>query len=156
MLFRFLLIAVATTLPACGGIKHHYTHPVEILPELAWSLAYPVPENLEAFRHALIQDGKGIGFEQDLTEFDTPFPGNALDIRYSYGVQKPSGWWETRHEIVRIRSEAPLTYGAIVFRLHQESHHRLVDQDHSFFEGLELMFREYEAGVPAYKLVTGS
>lgn len=142
-------------LNACGASSSHRA-PELILPELRWSIAEPVPGDLQAFRSALVEYASEIEAEQDFSEFDLPFPGLAVDIQYTYGVQAPSGQWDHLTEIVRIRSDRPLTQGELVLRLHQAAHRHLVDQDHHFFEGLELMPRSLEPGVPAYELVTGS
>lgn len=130
--------------------------PEQILPELLWSIAEPTPGDIREFRSALVEYAAAIGAEQEFAEFDRPFPGLAVDIQYSYGVQDPLGQWDYMNEIVRIRSDRPLTQGELVLRLRHAAHSHLVDQDHHFFEGLELMPQSFEPGVPAYELVTGS
>lgn len=148
-------LGAALMLNSCGASLTDGA-PELILPELRWSIAEPVPGDMQAFRSALVEYASEIEVEQDFSEFDQPFPGLAVDIQYTYAVRRPSGQWDDLKEIVRVRSDHPLTQGELVLRLHQAAHRHLVDQDHHFFEGLELMPQSFEPGVPAYELVTGS
>lgn len=155
-LHHSLIIPFVFLLTSCGETSNMPSYPTDIFPQLLWSIAEPVPADLADFRESLIRYASDIEIEQDISDFDTAFPGNNLDIRYSYAVQKPSGSWDERYEVVQIRSNAPLTYGEIVLQLHRAAHRHLVEQDHHYYEGLELITREYESGVPAYELITGS
>ena len=156
LIHRSLIIPLLSLLTSCGETTNMPSYPAEILPQLLWSIAEPIPADMADFREALARYAGDIEAEQDLSEFDTAFPSNALDIRYSYAIQKSSGSWEEKYEVVQIRSDSQLTYGEIVLRLHRAAHHHLAEQDHHFYEGLELITREYEHGVPAYELITGS
>lgn len=150
------IIPFVFLLTSCGETSNMPPYPTDILPQLLWSIAEPIPADVADFREALARYGDDIEAGQDLSDFDTTFPSDALDIRYSYAIQKPSGSWEEKYEVVQIRADSPLTYGEIVLRLHRAAHHHLVEQDHHYYEGLELITREYESGVPVYELITGS
>src|SRR3989338_3708892 len=147
---------LALALSSCGPSMSNEMYPEWILPDLLWSIAEPVPSDINDFRAALIEYGSDIQAEQDFSEFDQLFLSPAVDIQYSYGVQTPSGEWEDVKEVVRVQSDRLLSHGELVLRLHEAAHRHLVDQDHHYFEGLELMPESFENGVPAYELSTGS
>lgn len=132
--------------------------PSKLMPRVAWSFAEPVPASVEELTARLDAYAKSIKRRIDKRELQRVFPGKHLDVEYKYRVRhSDSGPWETVKVITRVEGRgAPLTYADILFQLHQASHKHLQDEDRHYFEGLYLLERPFETGVPAYEVYLGS
>jgi len=128
------------------------------MPRLAWSFAEPIPASVEDLISRLDAYAKSIKRKLDKRELQKAFPGKRLDVEYEYRVRRSdSGPWETLKVVTRVEERgAPLTYADILLQLHQASHKHLKDEDRHYFEGLYLLERPFEAGVPAYEVYLGS
>lgn len=88
-------------------------------------------------------------------EHDTGF--QKMKLTYEYSVEKPNGDWIDRENTIEIETIAEsLTIGEILYHLHNRARDHLADQDHSFFEGLELMEGESTENTPKYYVLLGS
>ena len=132
------------------------TLPRKILPDLAWSFKEPLPANPALFVSALRAYGESVKAPVVEAELQSRFPLPSLDVEYTYAKQEDSGFWTDVPVKVRISRSAPPTYAEVLFELHIASAEKLQDQDHSYFEGLWLLDREYEKGIPVYELYLGS
>lgn len=130
----------------------------KILPRLAWSFSEPIPPSAEAFVVAAVVYAQEIDSDLDRNELLQVFPGTCLDIEYAFWIRSTeSGPWTEVRKVVRIKADdQPLTYAAIVLRLHQAAYADLAEQDHHYFEGLYLLSHTFDPGVPAYEVYLGS
>jgi hypothetical protein len=130
--------------------------PRKILPDLAWSFKEPLPTNPSLFVAALRAYGESVKAPVVDSELQVRFPLASLDIEYTYARRSESGAWVDVPVTVRVRRSSPPTYAELLFELHFSSAERLHEQDHSYFEGLWLLDKENEKGVPVYELYLGS
>jgi len=130
--------------------------PRKILPDLAWSFAEPPPTSLDAFLAELQGYGKSVNAPVTESELAMRFPLSAMDIEYKYSARSPTGAWVDVPAIVRVRRLSPPTYAELLYELHAAAYDNLHDQDRSYFEGLWLIERESEKGIPVYELYLGS
>ena len=131
--------------------------PKTMMPRVAWSLAQPIPASAEDLINQLESYAKSIETELNKRELQRVFPGKQLDVQYKYGVQRPRGQWDTIQVVVRVKARGKrLTFAEILFQLHQAAHQHVKNDDHHFFEGLYLLERSFERGVPAYEVYLGS
>jgi hypothetical protein len=129
--------------------------PRTILPSLAWSFKEPLPATPSLFLAALRAYGERIRSPLDEAELETRFPLNSIDVEYSYAEETESGWLEIPATI-RVRRTASFTYAELLYEIHSASADKLHDQDHSYFEGLVLLERQNETGIPVYEMYLGS
>lgn len=130
--------------------------PKKILPDLAWSFHEPLPQTPALLLAALRSYGEDIKVEVNNAELQDRFPLNALDIEYKYAERNSGGDWEDIPVTLRVRRTAPPSYLELLFEIHLAAGEILKDQDHCFFEGLWLLDRQNEKGVPVYELYLGS
>jgi hypothetical protein len=130
--------------------------PRNVLPDLAWSFKEPTQANPSLFLASVRAYGESIKAPVAEAELQTRFPLNALDIEYSYAKRLESGEWVDVPVKIRIRRSSPPTYGELLYELHTASAEALRDQDHCYFEGLVLLDRQNESGIPVYELYLGS
>lgn len=133
-----------------------HVFPTSILPNLAWSFHHAAPGNVETFLAEIRQYCDGLNDAEAIALLQMHFPASALDIDYAYAVRGPNGEWDDVTETVRIRRSSPPTYLDILFELQFAAERNLAEQDHCFFEGLWLQAKEYETGIPVYRLYLGS
>jgi hypothetical protein len=130
--------------------------PHKILPDLAWSFAEPLPTTFNTFLAELQSYGKSVNAPVTASELATRFPLSAMDIEYKYSARSSTGAWVDVPAIVRVRRPSPPTYAELLYELHAAAYDNLHDQDHSYFEGLGLIDKENEKGIPVYELYLGS
>jgi len=130
--------------------------PRKILPDLAWSFTEPVPTSFNAFLGKLRAYAEHVNAPATESELGTRFPLSAVDIEYKYSVRSSSGVWDDVPVTVRVRRSTPPTYAELLYELHAAAYDNLQEQDHCYFEGLWLVERENEKGIPVYELYLGS
>jgi len=142
---------------SCADAAERNVPPDRMMPRVAWSFAEQVPSSTDDLLKKLDAYAKSIKSKVNTRELQTVFPGKPLDVQYNYGVQRPSGRWDTIHVVVRIKERGkPLTYAEVLLQLHEASHRHLKNDDHHYFEGLYLLDKPFEKGVPAYEVYLGS
>ena len=143
--------------PSSLGASERNVAPDKMMPRVAWSFAEPAPASTDDLIKQLDAYASSIKRKVNKRELGRVFPGKQLDIQYNYGVQRPSGHWDTIHVVVRVKERGkPLTFAEILLQLHEASHQHLKNDDHRYFEGLYLLDRPFEKGVPAYEVYLGS
>jgi hypothetical protein len=132
--------------------------PKTMLENLDWCFKEPVPMSSEEFIKAVKNRYKEVFNEDfDATILTVLSSLTRLDIRYSYGVQRPDGYWDDIFVTFRVEVEGEfLSYANILWKIHKNAHNYLKDQDSCFFEGLYLADEEREAGIPLYDIFLGS
>ncbi|MBN8758320.1 MULTISPECIES: hypothetical protein [Variovorax] len=130
--------------------------PNTILRDLAWSFSRDTPESIAEWEEALSAYGEDIGMPVDREKLWLVLPVRALDVQYTYWVVGNNNEWQPKSRVVSVRASRLLSCSEILFEVHKASHAELEDQDHRFFEGLELLDEVFEEGVPAYKMLLGS
>ena len=150
-------------LPGCSArsnSKVNVSSPVKlprnVLPGLAWSFKEPTQASPSLFQASVRAYGESVKAPVAEAELQTRFPLNSLDIEYSYARRIESGEWVDVPVKIRIRRSSPPTYGELLYELHTASVEALRDQDHCYFEGLVLLDRQNESGIPVYELYLGS
>ena len=128
--------------------------PDSIPPKLAWSFSEPIPASPQQLVEQLDAYARMLDRTLDRSELDQVFPGDKLDVNYYDSWQ--FSLWRTP-KVIRIAAMGEqLTYADILFRLHRRLHLELKDRDHRYFEGLYLLDRQHDPGVPVYEMYLGS
>lgn len=131
--------------------------PMVLLQDIAWSFAEPTPATPEALISAIEKYNAKIKRPVNKQALTTLSAFTRLDVEYEYAVQKQNGQWERIHAVVNVGDGTrSLSYADILWKLHTEAHKNLADQDAHYFEGLALMGKEINSGVPAYEVHLGS
>ncbi|MCR6475171.1 hypothetical protein NU688_03295 [Variovorax sp. ZS18.2.2] len=128
--------------------------PNTILPDLAWSFSRDTPESIAEWEEALLAYGEDVGMPVERESLWLVLPVRALDVQYTYWVFDNE--WQPKSKVVSVRASRLLSCSEILFEVHKSSHAELKDQDHRFFEGLELLDEVFEEDVPAYRMLLGS
>lgn len=132
--------------------------PKIILENLDWCFKEPVTESSKGFIDAVKNRYKEV-FNEDFNgrTLISQSALKRLDVRYSYGVQRPDYNWDDIFVTIRIENNNKyLTYADILWNIHKLVYNHLHDQDHCFLEGLVLTEEEIDAGIPLYDLILGS
>lgn len=131
--------------------------PLHILADLPWSFTELAAADVGSFVEELRAYGDTIHVDVDERELQTRFPGTALNVKWAYWVREPSdGEWRQREAVVKIRCEERPSYAQVLFSVHAAVHSVLSDQDHHFFEGLQLVQEAGDDDVPVYEMHLGS
>lgn len=130
--------------------------PHTILPDLAWSFSRDTPESIVEWEEALSAYEEDVGMPVERESLWLMLPVRALDVQYTYWVVGNNNERQPKSKVVSVRASRLLSCSEILFEVHKASHAELEDQDHCFFEGLELLDEVFEKDVPAYKLLLGS
>jgi hypothetical protein len=156
-------ITIACCLPGCSARSNSEVNmaspvnlPRNVLQDLAWSFKEPTQASPSLFVASVRAYGESVKAPVAVAELQTRFPLNSLDIEYRYAKRIESGEWVDVPVKIRIRRSSPPTYGELLHELHSVSFETLRDQDHCYFEGLVLLDRQNESGIPVYELYLGS
>lgn len=130
--------------------------PRTMLRDLLWSFDEPAPASLPLFIEALQRYALAVRQPFDGKQLQARLPANAVDVRYEYSFEEPSGQWKDATATVRVRAASPLSYAEILYQVHTDAAPRLQGNDHCYFEGFELSDQRLEAGVALYEMFLGS
>ena len=142
--------------------------PESLLPTIAWDFAQEAPETLEEFVAQVKSHNKelmrGVGVFSLVPIWNWIGRLNLsndtglrhLFVRYQMAVEPRPGEWVDVTRMVEIDAEETLTEGAVLFHLHHQAKGDLADQDHRFFEALELDKEAEEKSAPTYEMWLGS
>ena len=132
--------------------------PLLLLENVSWSFAEPTPLSPEALRSAAQAYAAEVGVPDPSAQLARQLPFSDVRLRYSYGLRGESGEWVDKTSELRVVAPpaASLTGTALLWELHVACQSTVGENDHHFFEGLELV-SPAEAGDPAtYEVLLGS
>ena len=132
--------------------------PEFLFENVSWSFSEPIPKSPPDLIVGVIKyydEVYGEIFQRELLTAKSPFI--RLNVTYEYAIQRASGKWDDIDETVRIDGNGTyLTYADILWQLHKAVYENVKDNNHHYFEGLDLSEDEDEEGVPIYKMWLGS
>lgn len=131
--------------------------PASLLQDVCWSFAEPVAASSEAFLEAARAYALDIGSADPGPELERSLEFSDVRLGYEYSVQSPAGDWETRKDEVRVvGSRGGLTGADLLWELHLACHTTVGEDDHHFFEGLELQSAGASDEPRLYQVLLGS
>jgi len=131
--------------------------PRDLLRDVYWSFSEPTPQD----PHALIEAAREYAAEIDAPDpfanLAASLPRADLRLSYTYGVRGESGEWEDRNEELRVvGTGGHLTGAELLWELHVACAATVGNDDHHFFEGLQLQDPGSESAPPLYEVLLGS
>lgn len=132
--------------------------PPRLLEDVYWSFAEPVPASPDAFIEAARDYAADVETQDPSAQLRRPLPFSDVRILYSYGYRAESGEWQDRtNEVLVVASlSEPLTGAALLWELHVACQATVGEDDHHFFEGLELVSAATAGQPPVYEIMLGS
>lgn len=132
-------------------------YPDLLFQTVCWSFAEPAAASPDAFLEQVRAYAMDIGDADPVAELTHRLPFFDVRLRYEYGVRGPDGEWTTRTDEVRVVGPlGSLTGAELLWELHLACHATVGDDDHHFFEGLELRSAGTADGPPSYDVLLGS
>ena len=132
--------------------------PTNLLQDVYWSFAEPVPNSPEALVDALREYAAELEVPDGSAKLLQPLPFADVRVSYSYGYRTESGEW--RNETKELRVVAPprsrLTGAALLWELHVACHATVGAEDHHYFEGFDLVSQAGGGSPAAYEVILGS
>lgn len=131
--------------------------PALLLQTVCWSFAEPAAESPEAFLDEVRAYAIDISNADPVAELTHSLPFSDVRLRYEYGVRGLDGEWAARTDEVRVVGPlGSLTGAELLWELHLACHATVGEDDHHFFEGLELRSAGTADEPPSYDVLLGS
>lgn len=131
--------------------------PQVLLQNVAWSFSESMPTTTENFIDAVASYNARVKTYFNRADFTAESPVQVMNVKFSYGVQKSSGDWQTINVVERIdNSHGKLTNAEILLQIHRKAHSVLRTNDHHYFEGLQLLPSSTNENIPTYEVLLGS
>lgn len=131
--------------------------PQALLQNVAWSFSEPESTTASNFIDAVASYSARVKAPFNRADFTAESPVQVMNVKFSYGIQKTSGEWQTISVVERVEgSGTKLTNAEILLQIHRKAHTVLRTDDHHYFEGLQLLPSSARENVPTYEVLLGS
>jgi hypothetical protein len=131
--------------------------PESLLQDIYWSFAEPVPKTPDELVTAALDYADANEASSTATKLLEALPFRDCVVQYEYYVRAEPDDWQAKSDQVRIVSSGPALTGAeLLWELHVACHATVGQQDHHFFEGLELIDASSGVEPPVYEVHLGS
>lgn len=132
--------------------------PKTLLRDVCWSFAEPVPRSPADLLKAASAYAASVESEDPTKELQRSFPFSDVRIKYEYAIRSSDGDWGTIESEVRVVNAqlATLTGAELLWELHVACAETVGQNDHHFFEGLELDGERFGSEPPTYRVSLGS
>jgi hypothetical protein len=128
-----------------------------LLQDVYWSFSEPTPPSPEALIEAARQYAEDIDCQDPTRVLSARLPFSDVKLSYTHWVREESGEWEERTEQLRVIGPGGILTGAgLLWELHVACAETVGENDHHFFEGLELQEEGGREAPPLYEVVLGS
>jgi hypothetical protein len=132
--------------------------PQVLLLSVPWSFVEPVPESPAALIEAVRAYAEDIQAEDPEWELARVLPFTDVRLKYGYAFEFADGDWRDREAEVRVVASAlgQLTGADLLWELHVSWAATVPEEDHHYFEGLELDDWGDVGKPPVYRVLLGS
>ncbi|MCR5077390.1 MAG: hypothetical protein K6A82_05050 [Prevotella sp.] len=141
------------------GVDKRVEFPKELLSGIAWTFRQEAFSSLAAFTKDLKEYNEEVSGESfsDTWSDELKLIGNRILVQYEYWDSSQD---DSREEQLLLQADdgRHFTTAELLYKIHNQVRDKLVDDDHVFFEGLELL-EEDDAkcpDIPCYYILQGS
>jgi hypothetical protein len=128
-----------------------------LLQDVYWSFSEPTPSSPEGLVEAARQYAEDIDCPDPTCVLAAKLPFSDVKLSYTHWVRDESGEWEEREKQLRVVGPGgSLTGAELLWELHVACAATVGENDHHFFEGLELQDAGGKDAPPLYEVVLGS
>jgi hypothetical protein len=132
--------------------------PTNLLKDVYWSFAEPVPLSPEALVAAVREYAVELELPDGSSTLRRTLPFADVHVRYAHSDRTEGGEWCEVRQALRVVAPPPqrLTGADLLWELHVACHSTVGADDRHYFEGFERMSPPDGGGIAEYEVILGS